>query len=134
FPARVSAIALLACARMQRQGTEAAAFRHTRQFDADNLVVVPSGAKFYGEGNLYRAAHRVENLPDQRQIAQETRAAIALHDFLCRAPKVQVDQVEAEVLHQARGVGQHARTAPKELGRDRVLVFIKMQVASPDAL
>src|SRR5208337_4527718 len=78
--------------------------------------------------------HRFENLPDQRQIAQQSGAAIALHYFFRWAAQVQVDQVEAEVFHQARGIGQHARTAAEELCRDGVLVFVKVKVASLDAL
>src|SRR5208283_5930090 len=60
--------------------------------------------------------------------------AVALHDFLGRAAQVQVDEVEAEVFHQASGIGQHARTAAEELGRDRVFVFVEVKVASADAL
>src|SRR6266852_3498055 len=107
--------------------------RICRGHPAYHFVVVPSGAEFHGEGNLHGGSHRFENLADQRQIAQQAGAAVALHDFLRRAAEVQVDKIEAQVFHQARGIGQYCRTAAKELGRDRVLVFVEMKVASPNA-
>src|ERR1019366_1442540 len=68
------------------------------------------------------------------QIAQQPGAAVALDNFLGRAAEVQIDEVEPEVFHQASGIGQHGGTTAEELGRDGVLVFVKVKVASLDAL
>src|SRR4051812_45670135 len=64
LPAGVSAIAHLPRAGVQRDSGQAAAFGHAGQFHADDFLVVPSGAKFYGEGNLHRDADRFENPAD----------------------------------------------------------------------
>ena len=118
---------------MQRDRAETATFGYAGQFYADDFVVVPSGAELDRERNLHGGADRLENLPDQRKIAQQARAAVALHDFLRWAAKVQVDQVEADVFDQARCIGQHFWITAEELCRDRVLVFVEMKVASTDS-
>jgi hypothetical protein len=134
FPARVAAVALLAGASVQSNRAQAAALGDVSQFHADDFVVVPSGAEFHGEGDFHGGAHRFKNPADQWQIAQQAGAAVALHDFLRRASKIQIDEVEAQVFDQARGVGQYGRIAAEELGGDGVLVLIKMKVPSADAL
>ena len=48
--------------------------------------------------------HRLENLPDQRQVAKQARSAIALDDFFRRTTEVEIDQVKTEILDQARRV------------------------------
>ena len=94
----------------------------------DDFLVAPSGAKLHRERNLHRRAHRLEDVLDERQVAQQARASIALHDLLRRAAEVQVDQVEAKVLDHARGVGQGSRVAAKQLRRDRMLVAVEGEV------
>ena len=100
-----------------------------RQFHADNLFVIPSGAELYGEGNLHRRAHRLKNLADGWQITQQSRAAIALDDFFRRAAQIQINQIKAKALHHARRLGHHLRIAAKQLRRNGMLVFVKMQIA-----
>ena len=70
----------------------------------------------------------LEDVLDQRQVAQQTRPAVALHDFLGRTAEVQVDQIEAEVLHHAGGVRKRRGVAAKQLRRNRVFVAIKREV------
>ncbi len=128
LPARLPAVTLLARARVQRDRGEPAILGHLRQIHVDNFLVAPPGAKLHRERNRHRRAHRLEDIADERQVAQQPRAAIALHDLLRRAAEVQIDQVEAEVLHHARGVGQRRGIAAEELRRDGVLVAIERQV------
>ena len=129
LPARVAAVAHFAGAGVQRNRRQAARFRHARQFHADDLFVIPSRAEFHGEGNLHGAAHRFENLADRRQIAQQAGASVALHDFFRRAAQIQIDQIEAQALDHARGLGHHLRIAAEKLRRNRVLVFIEVEIA-----
>jgi len=116
---------------MQRHRAQTAAFRHARQFHANDFIVVPSRAKFHRERYLHRRAHRFKDLPDQRQIAEQARSTITLHDLLGRAAQIQVHQVEAQVFHQPGSVGKHPGAAPEKLGRHRMLVFVEVKVTSP---
>ena len=93
------------------------------------LFVVPSGAELHRERNRDRRPHRLEDLADRGQILQQTGAAVALHDFLRRAPEIEVDQVEAEVLNHPRRLRHHLGIAAKKLGRDGMLVLVEMQIA-----
>ena len=68
------------------------------------------------------------------QVAEEAGAAVALHYFFCGTAEVEIDQVEAEIFDEARGVGQDAGIAAEELGGDGMLVFVEVQVASANAL
>ena len=114
---------------MKGYGSESAIFGHAREFDADDFFVVPSGAEFHGEGNLHGGADRFENLADCRKVAQQAGAAVALHDFLGGTSEVQVDEVEAESLDHFGGFGHHLGIAAEKLGRDRVLVFVEVEIA-----
>ena len=66
---------------------------------------------------------------DQRQVAQQAGAAVAGDDALGRAAEVEVDEVEAGVLDDARGVGQRLGVRAEELRRDGVLVVVVGEVA-----
>ena len=108
-PVGVATIALLARARMQRDGLEAAILGQPRHADVYQFAIVPSGAEFHGERNGDGGAYGSQQALDQGQIAQQTRAAIAGDYFLDRASEVDVDDIEAHVLAVARGVRHHLR-------------------------
>src|SRR5206468_4757460 len=63
------------------------------------------------------------------QIAQQSRAAIALHNFLRRTSKVQIHEIEAEAFDNARRLSHDLRSAAKELRGDRMLVLVEMKIA-----
>ena len=63
-------LAVFASARVQCDCRQPAGFRHASQLHADDLVVIPSGAKLHREGNLHRGTHRFEDATDCRKIAQ----------------------------------------------------------------
>src|SRR5215472_1666451 len=60
FPAGLAAVTLFAGAGVERDGGEPAAFGHACEFDADDLVLIPSGAEFHGEGNFHRGTDGFE--------------------------------------------------------------------------
>jgi len=130
----VAAVTLLARAGVQRDRAEPTGLSHLGKFDADDVVVVPTGAEFYGEGNLHGRTHRFENLADHRKVAQQARSAVALDYFFRRATEVEIDQVKAQVFDQARRFAKHPGVAAEKLRRHGMLVFVEMQVASADAL
>ena len=65
---------------------------------------------------------------DQRQVAQQARAAVALHHLVHRAAEVDIDDVEAQVLADARGVGHHLRIGAEQLRGDGVLLRLEGQI------
>ena len=66
---------------------------------------------------------------DLRQVAQQAGAAVAGDDALGRAAEVEVDEVEAGVLHDAGGVGEGLGVGAEELRGDGVLVVVVGEVA-----
>src|SRR5581483_1574175 len=129
LPARVAAITLLTSSSVQRDSAQPTILGHLRQFDTYNLFVVPSDAELHRKRNLHRRAYRFKNRPDARQIAKQSRPAIALHYFLRWTSEVQIDKIETEVFHDACGVCHHLRIAAEKLRGDRMLIFVEMQVA-----
>ena len=73
-------------------------------------------------------AHLAQKPFDQRQIAQQSRAAVALHHFLHRAAEVDIDDIEAQILADARGVGHHRGIGAEELRGNGMLVRLESQV------
>ena len=124
IPLRLPAVTLLPRARVQRNRVQPLGLRHSRQFDADNLFLVPAHAELYGEGNCDRLAHGAKDLADLGQVAQQSRAAVAANHALGRASQVQVDGVEARLLHNARSIGKRLRIGPEQLRTNRMLVVI----------
>ena len=114
---------------MQGDGVEAAVLGEAREVDADDVVVVPAHAELDGEGDGDGGANRAEDALDGRQVAQQAGAAIAANDALGRAAEVQVDEIEAGVLDDARGVCEGGRIRPEQLRRYRVLVVVVGEVA-----
>ena len=64
----------------------------------------------------------------QRQIAQQAGAAVALHHFVHRAAEIDVDDVEAQILADARGIRHHLRIGAEQLRGDGMLLGIESQV------
>ncbi len=103
---------LQARARVHGDGFDAEVFGHARYVYRDDGFfvpaglggaghlhavdrgVVPAGADLNREWDGNGAAHGGENFSQERQIAQQTRAA-ALHHFFRRAAEVDIDDVEA---------------------------------------
>src|SRR5207302_3290387 len=79
FPASVAAVALFASAGVQRNSIEPAILGELRQFHADDLRVRPPHAELHRKRNPHGSAHRLKNSLNLRQIAQQSRAAIAFH-------------------------------------------------------
>ena len=59
-PAGVAGVALLPRARVQRDGIQAALLRKPREWNADDVVIVPAQPELNREGNGHRAAHSFE--------------------------------------------------------------------------
>src|SRR6185437_10339364 len=102
-PLRLAGVALLAGARMEGQAIEAFGLGHARQLHADDLRIVPSGAKFDRERNRDGFADGAEDFTDSGQVAEQAGAAIAADDALGRATEVEIDQVKAGFFDDARG-------------------------------
>ena len=129
LPARLSAVALLAGAGVEGDGGESAFFGHLRELDVDDFLVVPSGAKLDGEGNLHGGADGLEDVADERQIAQQAGASVAGDDLAGGAAEVEIDEVEAHILDDLRGFRERGRIAAEELRRDGMLVAVEREVA-----
>ena len=125
LPVRLSAVALLAGASVQGDRSQPAVLGHLREVDVDNFLVAPAGAELHREWYGHGRAHRLEDVADERQVAQQSRAAIALHDLLCRTAQVQIDHVEAQVLDHARRVRQRRGIAAEQLRRDGMFVAVE---------
>ncbi len=95
----------------------------------DDFFVAPSGAEFYGEGNLHGGAHGLEDVLDERQVAQQAGASVAGDDFAGGASEVEIDEVEAEVFDDLGGFGKCRGIAAEELRGDGVLVAVEGEVA-----
>src|SRR5579872_172555 len=129
LPSSLAAVAHLASAGVKRNGGESAILGHAGQLDADDFFIVPSGAKFHGEGNLHRGTDGFEDAADGGEVAEQAGASVALYDLFRRAAEVEIDQVEAESFDHAGGFGHDVRIAAEKLGGDRMLVLVEMEVA-----
>jgi len=128
LPSRLAAIALLAGASMQGDGAQAAVLGHSRQSHTDDLLLAPSRAEFHRKRNAHSRPHRFKNTTNRGQIPQQAGSAIALDDLLRRTAQIEVDQVKTELLDQVGGLGHDPGIAAKQLRRDRVLVFVEMEI------
>src|SRR5262249_4946366 len=115
FPAGLSAVTLLASAGVQSYGGESAVLRHLREIDVHDLFVAPSGAELDREWNADRGTDRLEDVANQRQVAEQPRTSVALNNFLGGTTEVEVYEIEAEVLHHACRVGQGCGIAAEQL-------------------
>jgi len=77
----------------------------------------------------WRAIAFEEEPLDERKIAKQAAAAVALDHFVHRASEVDIQDVEPEVLAYPRGVGHHCRIGAEELRGNRVLFRLECQVA-----
>jgi len=127
-PVRLAAIPLLACARMERDGLQAAIFCEARHLKRHQLEVVPSGAELHGERNGNRLADFAQQAFHQRQIAQQTGAAIAFHYLVDGAAEVDVENVKAKIFANACGIGHDGGVGAEKLRRDRMLLRLEGQV------
>ena len=128
-PIRLAAIALLARARMQRDGLQSAIFGELSHFHGHQLLIVPAGAELHGERNRDGRPHLAQDLFHQRQIAQQSRTAVALHHFVDRAAEVDVDDIESKILASLGRVGHHLGIGAKQLRRDGMLLRLEVQIA-----
>ena len=128
FPPRLAGVALFAGARMQRHSIQSARLRQPRQLHAHNAVIVPSHAKLHRERNRHRRSHPLKDARNQRQVAQQSTAAVAAHNPFRRASQVQIHNVEARIFHNARRLRQCLWIGAEQLRRDRMLVFVVGQV------
>ena len=113
---------------MERDGLQAAILGQTRHLHGDQFLVVPAGAELHGERNRNRGAHFTQDALDQRQVAQQARAAVALDHFVHRAAEVDVEDIEAQILADARGVGHHRGIGAEKLRGNRMLLGLEGQI------
>ena len=73
-------------------------------------------------------AHFAQQSLHQRQVAQQAGAAVALDHFIDRAAEVDIENVEAEILADARGVGHDGGVGAEELRGDGMLVRVEAQI------
>ena len=116
-PIGMTAIALLARARVQRDGRQAAVFGQLGHLHVDQFLVVPSGAEFHRQRNGNGRLHGAQKSFDQRQIAQQAGTAIAPDHFLHRAAEVDIDVIEAQILAIPRGIGHDLRDRSRRAAR-----------------
>ena len=90
--------------------------------------IVPAGAILHREGNGDGLAHLAQQPLHQRQVAQQPGAAVALHHLIDRTAEVDVEDVEAQVLAHAGGIGHDCRIGAEQLRGDRMLLRIEGQV------
>ena len=122
FPAGMAGVTLLARAGMQRHCVQTALFRQLASGTQTMLSSFQPRRIFtVRESSLPRA--QLQKSSDQRQVTQQTGAAIARDDALGRAAEIQVDHVEARVLHDLCRLGR-VPGSPEELRGDRVLVVV----------
>src|SRR5271169_6913201 len=79
-PVGSARIALQARARVHGDAFDADVFRHFCDFDRHDRIFVPAGSQLDGQGNFDGGANHFENFSQEREIAQQARAA-ALDDF-----------------------------------------------------
>ena len=133
-PVGVAAIALLARARMQRDRLQTAILGQLRHLTATSSWSFQPARNFIVNGIVMAARTVAQNRLHQRQIAQQARAAVALHHLIHRAAEVDVDNVEAQVLADARRFRHHGRVGAEQLRGDGVLVILERQVAHREGL
>src|SRR5262249_33528222 len=101
LPAGLAGVSVFACAGVEGAGVEAAVFGHLGELDADDVGVVPSHAELYGEGNSDCGADGFEDALYLGEVLEESGASVARDDAFGGAAEVEVDDIEAGVLHDA---------------------------------
>ena len=99
-----------------------------RQAHRHQFPVVPAGAELDGQRNGDGRAHFAQQPLHQRQVAQQPGAAVALHDLINGAAEVEIHNIEAQVLADARGIRHHRRIGPEQLRRDGPLHGVEGQI------
>ena len=84
---------------------------------------------FTVKGIVTAARTRFEDLLNCGQIAQQAAAAVAVDDALRRAAEIEIDEIEAGVLADARAVGECLGVGAEELRGDGMLVVVVREVA-----
>src|SRR5260370_42320241 len=107
-PVGLAGVALHARARMHRHSFHTDGFGKLGNIDGDDGVFVPAGAQLNGERNFYGSTHSVEDLLEQRHVAQQAGAA-ALHYFFGWAAPIYVAPVVPKIFDHARGFGHDFR-------------------------
>ena len=114
---------------MQGHRAQAAVFGQLGQLNATISSSFHPARNFTVKG-IFTAARTASKIsPNRRQIAQQSRAAIALHHFLRRATQVQIHQIESQVLDNPSRLRHRLGIAAKKLRRNRMLVLVEMQIA-----
>ncbi len=129
LPARLAGVPVFPGPRMERDRVQAAVLGQPGELHADNVFVVPPHAELDRKGDRHGGADAFEDDLDQGQVAQQTGPAVAGDDALGRAAEVQIDEIEAGILADARGIRKRLRVRPEELCGDWVLVVVVGQVA-----
>jgi len=114
---------------VQGDGVEAAVLGEAREVDADDVVVVPAHAELDGKGlvTAARTARKMRSMAGRSRNRPEPPLQPTTR--FGRAAEVQVDEIEAGVLDDARGVCEGGRIRPEQLRRYRVLVVVVVRYA-----
>ena len=127
-PVGGAGVALFASARVDGDGFDADALRHFRDVDRNNGIFVPAGAKLDSQRNFDGGADGLENIFEQREIAQQTGTA-ALDDFFRRTTEIDVHRVVAQVFDHFCGFRHDGGISAEKLRRDGMLVFLEIEIA-----
>ena len=113
---------------MKRNRLQTAILGELRHAHCDELFVIPTGAIFQRERNRDGGTHRAQQLLHQGQVAQQARSAVALDDLIHRTAEVNIQNVEAKILADARGIGHDGGVGAEKLGGNGMLLGLEGQV------
>jgi hypothetical protein len=110
---------------MNSDSLHADRFGHARDIDGDDVLVVPPGAHFDGQGDADRGTHAAEDDFELAEVAQQTGAS-ALDDFFRGAAQVDVHDIEAQGFDRGSGSSQSSGIGAEELRGDGVLAGLEI--------
>ena len=114
---------------MEGHGLQSTVFGEAGHLRGDDLALVPTGAAFHGKRDGDGLADGSQEALHQGQIAQQTGPAVALDHLVDGAAEVDIDDVEPEVLANARGIRHDVGIGAEELRGDGAFLAFEFQVA-----
>jgi hypothetical protein len=114
-PVGAAFVELAARAAMDGDKPHARSLRAPRQLGGVMRAVVPTKPHLQRHRHAHHAHHGIDQGQRMIEIAHQRRAGSAVDHVLGRAPHIDVDDVGAETLGDARAFGHPARFAAGEL-------------------
>src|SRR5262245_51446136 len=111
---------ILARAAVHGERRDAGRLRDARDGDAVALRTRVAGADLERHRHVHGAYDRVEDAPDERVVAQQSRAGRHVAHLLRGASHVDVDDLRTAIDVEARGVGEHLGVIARDLYADRL--------------